>query len=99
MQGRDRWEKTAPVGSFPANGWGLYDTAGNVWEWTCSAFYEDYSGAEQECSKKNANITMAIRGGSWNDGPVWVRSATRGTGSSDARIRNIHQGFRLARAL
>lgn len=34
---RDRWKYTAPVGSFDHNSWGLYDTAGNVSEWTDSA--------------------------------------------------------------
>jgi formylglycine-generating enzyme required for sulfatase activity len=33
--------ETVPVASFPANGWGLYDTHGNVWEWCANSFEED----------------------------------------------------------
>lgn len=56
----DGWTRTSPVGSFPANGYGLYDMAGNVWEWT-----EDWYSAQREAPAAPSCCAPASpRGGS-----------------------------------
>jgi sulfatase modifying factor 1 len=46
-QCRDGWERTSPVGSFPANGFGLYDMIGNIWEWT-QDWYAEHGPARKD---------------------------------------------------
>jgi formylglycine-generating enzyme required for sulfatase activity len=53
-------EGTSPVGAFPANGYGLYDMAGNVWEWTADCFAPHYP-AKPCCVPKNPRVDSAER--------------------------------------
>ncbi len=90
--------RTAEVGQFPANAWGLHGMHGNVWEWTASKYDERYGGAElRGVSDPNSDGSRAQRGGSWYDGPERLRSATRNW--NDPRHRYFNGGFRLARTL
>jgi formylglycine-generating enzyme required for sulfatase activity len=90
---RDSFKYTAPVGSFAPNSFGLYDTAGNVWEWTCSEYEDKYTGKEQRCVKNAGRF--AVRGGSWGDGARGVRSAYRYRVAPSGRID--FRGVRLVR--
>jgi sulfatase modifying factor 1 len=45
---QDGYEYTAPVGAYPANGYGLYEMAGNVWEWTTD-WYQDHGKIQHAC--------------------------------------------------
>lgn len=75
--GKDSWKYTSPVGFFGPNPFGLYDTVGNVWEWTCSEYEKESSGEVyfQRCVKSGG--LFILRGGSWFDGADKVRSASR----------------------
>jgi formylglycine-generating enzyme len=54
-----KWERTTPVTSFPANGYGLYDMAGNVWEWTADYFLVHPAGPLRRacCAPRNPRVT------------------------------------------
>jgi formylglycine-generating enzyme required for sulfatase activity len=92
----DSFDYTSPVGSFAANPFGLYDTSGNVWEWTCSEYEESYKGKEKVCINENTNIYRVLRGGSWGSNPRNLRTASRSGGNPDDRGGSY--GFRLVRA-
>jgi formylglycine-generating enzyme required for sulfatase activity len=84
------------VGSYPPNPWGLYDMAGNVWEWTCSAYDEDYSGNETKCTSDNDTTSQHVfRGGSWLSMSYVLRSAVRNKAVPDKNYSSV--GFRLSR--
>ena len=92
-------EKTAPVGSFSANGFGLHDVHGNVWEWVEDCWNESYRGAPTDGSAWGAGNCgrRVLRGGSWGSEPRYLRSAYRSRNSSGLRFSNA--GFRVARTL
>ena len=78
--------QTAPVGSFPANAWGLHDMHGNVWEWVEDCWSDSYAGAPTDgrawtsgdCNRR------VLRGGSWRYKPPALRSSFRFIGDPRA---------------
>jgi|HubBroStandDraft_1064217.scaffolds.fasta_scaffold01721_8 formylglycine-generating enzyme required for sulfatase activity len=90
-------EQTAPVGSFLANGWGLYDMLGNVWQWTADCWNDGYAGAPADGSAWAAGDCRGhvVRGGGWDSNPRYLRSASRDRDGVEDRDGDT--GFRLAR--
>ncbi len=96
-----QWDnkRTAPVGSFTANAFGVFDTAGNVWEWVEDCWHANYEGApadgrawtSEDCTYR------VVRGGSWYDNPEFMRPAHRNR--NNPGDRGNEDGFRLARTL
>ena len=100
-----QWDNTliAPVGSFAANAFGLYDVLGNTWEWLADCWNENYAGAPADggawltgdCSRR------VMRGGSWSNLPTFIRSAARSRGDAGGADFDYssYVGFRLAKNL
>ena len=94
----DGHASTAPVASYQANRFGLYDVLGNVWEWTQDCWTDrptDRNDARpvdyDDCSRR------VVRGGSWADSPDLLRSANRGSYVQGTRTNRV--GFRVVRDL
>jgi formylglycine-generating enzyme required for sulfatase activity len=102
----DGYAYTSPVGSFRPNAFGLFDVAGNVWEWVEDAHHETYRGAPTDGrARMKGGATWVdgktwlrvLRGGSWSNVPENLRAAFRRRFIPDTRINDV--GFRLARTL
>jgi formylglycine-generating enzyme required for sulfatase activity len=91
--------KTVPSGSFRANAFGLYDTAGNGAEWVEDCWSPTYRGAPKDGSAwTNGDCSLRVlRGGSFADKAVAVRSSARFRYDED--VRYYANGFRVARDL
>jgi formylglycine-generating enzyme required for sulfatase activity len=92
-------EQTVPVDTFLPNPWGLYQVHGNVYEWTADCFNATYQStpADGSASSSGDCRSRPIRGGSWANFPVDLRSASRAEADTQTRSNNL--GFRVARAL
>ena len=72
--------QTTSVGSFPPNGFGLYDLHGQVWEWCADTWHDNYEGAPTDGSAWTVggnDNRSPLRGGTWNSNPGNCRSANR----------------------
>ena len=89
----ERFDFTAPVASFPPNGYGLYDMAGNVWEWTSSEHRLTHA-----TDPSPGYDRRTIKGGGWDNTPRRLRVSERAALSRQGR-HNLYVGFRCVRSI
>ena len=93
----------APVDAFKPNPFGLYGLLGNDWDWTADCWHPSYVDAPRDGSAwMSGDCTKhVIRGGAWNNVPIFIRSASR-NGAADSGGEYDYSslsGFRVARDL
>ena len=110
--GTQMWEeppRTTAIGTYPPNGYGLYDTAGNVWEWCLDAYDTDFYANSSSRNPigggvrtdvlvtdfMNVDTPRVLRGGAWAGDPRMVRVAVR---DKERPVRTLNLvGFRCVR--
>ena len=93
--GRDIWLETpSPVGVFPPNPYGLYDMAGNVFEWTSSLYTRYPYDAEDGRESTLSGFHRVMRGGAWQFGPDYAATTYRHNFA--AHLRYDYAGLRVA---
>ena len=99
--GKDIWNRVAPVGSFPPNSYGLYDMAGNIMEWCADWYNVDYymESPEKNPIGPSSGEDRVTRGGSWtchpDNAPDLLRVAKRDHYPPESAAKTI--GFRCAK--
>lgn len=89
----------APVGCFPANAHGLYDTIGNVWEWTSTPYDDHHDLHPTHCEAAGADEPRVIKGGSFLCSPDFcARYRVTARHPQDPTMMAGHLGFRTVRS-
>jgi formylglycine-generating enzyme required for sulfatase activity len=99
--GGSKWKGTSPVHSYPPNAWGLYDMAGNVWEWIADWYDKDYYASltshtpPEDPRGPQSGKVRVLRGGSFRYDTGNLRASYRFRSAPVNRYNGI--GFRCAR--